>query len=270
MVYDIEKLKGRKPARRMAEIPREVREALDAGVIESKNLVEWLSIDRFELLKHWSQASGVTWDPRQLREIRNASVKVSGLKQSRTLGRWLSQTVELGDSRYQAMAAHPSDVVREWTAFIIAGKADLPFLRKLAWIKPLADDVNAGVREVAWIALRDGLIAQLDTALEKLVPWTGSRNERLRRFASELTRPCGVWAAHVPRLKAEPHLGLPILEPLRADPSRYVQDSVANWLNDASKSAPDWVGELAARWLRESPCAETARIVRRGLRTLQN
>ncbi|MFN9915641.1 MAG: hypothetical protein ACK53L_23825, partial [Pirellulaceae bacterium] len=234
MVYDIEKLKGRKPARRMAEIPRDVLEALAAGVIESKNLVEWLSIDRFELLRHWSQALGVPWDPRPLEELRNSSVNFSGLRQSRIVGQWLSQTVELGDSRYQAMAAHPSDVVREWTAFIIAAKAELPFLRKLAWIKPLADDANAGVREVAWIALRDGLIAQLATSLEKVVPGTGSRNERLRRFASELTRPRGVWAAHVPQLKADPQLGLPILEPLRADPSRYVQDSGANWLNDAS------------------------------------
>ena len=133
----------------------------------------------------------------------------------------------------------------------------------------MADDENPGVREVAWIALRNRVIGELDTAIDCLVPWTGSRRERLRRYASEITRPCGVWAAHIPRLKETPEIGLPILEPIRADESKYVRDSVANWLNDASKTRGPWVREVASRWAKESACLETELILKRALRTLK-
>ncbi len=45
--------------------------------------------------------------------------------------------------------------------------------------------------------------------------------------------------------------------------------SVANWLNDASKSQPDWVRDVCARWLRESPAKETAWIANHATRTLR-
>jgi 3-methyladenine DNA glycosylase AlkC len=116
--------------------------------------------------------------------------------------------------------------------------------------------------------MRDQVILELESAIECLVPWTGSRSERLRRYASEITRPCGVWAAHVPQLKETPEMGLSILEPLRDDDSKYVRDSVANWLNDASKSQPGWVRSVVKRWMKESPSKNTAAISKRALRSL--
>ena len=94
-------------------------------------------------------------------------------------------------------------------------------------------------------------------------------DENIRRFASELTRPRGVWCAQIEALKAQPWRALPLLEPLKADPSRYVQNSVANWLNDASKT-PARMGprSRASAGLLQSPAAATGYIVRRALRTL--
>jgi len=47
-----------------------------------------------------------------------------------------------------------------------------------------------------------------------------------------------------------------------------VQNSVANWLNDASKTQGPWVESVCTRWLIESPCESTRYIVRRARRTI--
>jgi 3-methyladenine DNA glycosylase AlkC len=47
-----------------------------------------------------------------------------------------------------------------------------------------------------------------------------------------------------------------------------VQNSVANWLNDASKTQPGWVEDVCDRWLAESRAPQTACIVRRATRSL--
>ena len=85
----------------------------------------------------------------------------------------------------------------------------------------------------------------------------------------EGTRPRGVWTSHIESLKRDPSLGLVLLEPVRSDASPYVRNAVANWLNDASKSRPDWVQQVCQRWTAESPTRETAWVVQRSLRTLR-
>ena len=91
------------------------------------------------------------------------------------------------------------------------------------------------------MAVRPHVAAELARAIALLVDWTADHSPYVRRFASEATRPRGVWCTHIAALRREPEPGRALLEPLRADPSGYVQDSVGNWLNDAGKDRPDWV-----------------------------
>lgn len=118
------------------------------------------------------------------------------------------------------------------------------------------------------MALRESVIAELDASIELLKAWVHDQDANIRRFAIELTRPHGVWAKHITALKENPAIALPLLKPLNSDPAKYVQDSVSNWLNDASKSHPAWVQQICDDWLYLSGTKETKRIVIRATRSI--
>lgn len=249
---------ARKGARRMSEIPAGVLRELNAGEAESITLVEILAIDSAKL----ARAAGLNGSDAE--RIAAAGGIVPRMKEG---GRVLFE--RHGVKGAMKFAEHPSDTVRGWAAFAIAADGGLSLDKRLTLVRRAADDVHSGVREWAWLAVRDAIVADVERALRLLGPWTGERSANLRRFASEATRPRGVWCAHIARLKAEPALGAPLLTALRADDSKYVQDSVGNWLNDASKSDGAWVRGLCARWMKESPTPATTRICGRAMRTLR-
>ncbi|WP_439658693.1 DNA alkylation repair protein [Lentzea sp. HUAS TT2] len=116
-------------------------------------------------------------------------------------------------------------------------------------------------------ALRSLLNADLGRALGAIVHWTRSESADVRRLASEGTRPVLPWAIRVPGILADPKATLPILDALYRDESEYVRRSVANHLNDISRSDPDLVVATAGAWLAE-PGENTERLVRHALRTL--
>jgi 3-methyladenine DNA glycosylase AlkC len=158
------------------------------------------------------------------------------------------------------------DTVRAIGAIAIAGDESTTQERRLELLRPFANDQHFGVREWAWIGLRDNLGSDLLLLLETLSAWAEDDQENIRRFASEISRPCGVWTKHIAELKEMPWLGLPILDRLRSDESRYVQRSVGNWLNDAGKTMPDWVKTLCDEWRSIVDAKDRSFVLRLALR----
>jgi len=140
--------------------------------------------------------------------------------------------------------------------------------KKPSKMNTIVADSHFGVREIIWMALRPEMSEYLDFSIAFLSHWAESEDENIRRFSTEALRPRGVWCAHIEALKEKPEQYLPILDKLKTDKAKYVQDSVGNWLNDASKTRPDFVMALCKRWENESPTKETKYIIKKALRTL--
>lgn len=249
-------------ASRVADVPPAVLAALNAGTAAYATLAEALAVDFAAL----AAAAFPDLSAEAVATIRAAAAV--GVKQRMELvGGLLHGHFETGD--LARVLNHGSDTVRGWACYAVGAVPGLSVAHRLARIRPLADDPHFGVREWAWMAVRPHLAADVPAAVAALVPWTAEPSVNLRRFAVEVVRPRGVWCAHLAGLKDDPALGLPLLEPLRADPAKYVQDSVANWLNDAGKSKPEWVQALLRRWRKESPATATERICTRAGRNLK-
>ncbi len=123
------------------------------------------------------------------------------------------------------------------------------------------------MRWSAEFGIRPFLRDQPEAALEILAGWVRHENAHVRRLVSEGTRPLLPWGIRLHRFVENPGPVLELLENLRDDKSEYVRRSVANNLNDISKSHPDLVVQVARRWMRDAPDARQ-RLVRHGLRTL--
>ncbi|MFD2256199.1 DNA alkylation repair protein [Luteolibacter algae] len=262
---------NRTGARNTASVPENVLGLLNDGVIETVNLCEWLVVDQLALAEKifpehvWSRLlPGLRSDFRKL-------TPQTAPKKLALVGKYLAAAFPQKSSALrssQALLSSPSDIVRSWGAYLIGFSKTLSLPEKLTQIRPFAADRNMSTREIAWLALRAEIPGNLEQALSLLSGFVTDPDPSIRRFASELTRPRGVWCSHIPALKEYPEQGFELLEPLRSDSSKYVRDSVGNWLNDASKSAPVSVKTLCDRWEKDSPSPETAYIVKRALRTL--
>ena len=115
-------------------------------------------------------------------------------------------------------------------------------------------------------AIRPFIINHEQRMLQQLILWAEHKNEHVRRLASEGCRPQLPWAPVLHSFKQDPTPILPILEQLKADPSLYVRKSVANNLNDISKTHPDVIIKLAQDWYGDNE--HTNWIVKHACRTL--
>jgi 3-methyladenine DNA glycosylase AlkC len=230
------------------------QQQLDLGLIEASNLAECLSVDFTKLLTAvCPKAKPPIWEKgitRKMRQFAESVMAADGL------------------AAYRTLAKSPSDTVRGTGAILTMMASDETLEARIKKIRPFADDSHFGVREWAWMAIRPHLAKEIEKAIELLKPWTASPSTYVRRFAVEATRPRGVWCSHIEILKQQPQLAIGLLEPLKADPEKYVQDSVSNWLNDAAKTQPEWVRLLCQQWLSEYENKATARIAKRAQRSL--
>ncbi|MDR3006981.1 MAG: DNA alkylation repair protein [Sphingobacterium sp.] len=260
----------RKGARRMADISIDCLDSLNRGEIETANLVEWLAVDQRLLLEHILQQNGRLHYLKPILLLLEQLQKPTVNSINETIGRaLLDLATQHRDTIFLTILSnHAADLVRCWATYTIGDDKQLEIEELLFSIRPFAADTHFGVREISWMAIRNRIAFDLDRSIAVLSLWTMDKDENLRRFASESTRPRGVWCKHIDRLKQEPSLALPILEPLKSDPSKYVRDSVGNWLNDASKSQPGFVRALCHRWEEESDTKETKYIIRKALRTI--
>jgi 3-methyladenine DNA glycosylase AlkC len=262
----------RKGARTIAAIPPAILRELNAGRDETRTLVEWLAVDPAELWRAVAGEAGLPTDEKVLAELRELA-NAKAMARMRGIGALVERVLRGREDReavLRRLSLHRSDVVRAWACYATVAPPRRTLNGLLSKIAPFACDPNMAVRECAWEALRPRVLADLPAAIELYRPWTARKETGLRRCAVEGTRPRGVWTAHAKELIADPEPGLVLLEPLKADPERYVQDSVANWLNDASKSEPDWVRDVCRRWLRESDSKATAYIAKRAQRSLSD
>ena len=190
------------------KIPAAVVAELNTGRRESANLAECLAVDFHALARSVLPEAR----PGELAPLAKAD-KLGITERMRRAGQLLLDRDGLdGLPEYRQ---HSSDTVRGWACYTVGQAPGLALDERLELIRPLADDPHSGVREWAWLAVRPHVAADIEEAIALLESWTGEESAYLRRFATESTRPRGVWSEHVPRLIDEPRLGLPLLQPLR-------------------------------------------------------
>lgn len=148
------------------------------------------------------------------------------------------------------------------------------------WLWPLSDFVrdfatdhwDEAIEACYWLtrcftsefAIRPQLERYPEKTLEVLQQWTADESQHVRRLCSEGTRPRLPWAS---RLTLPRDQVLQILEAMNSDPSKFVQKSVANHLNDLGKYDPDWLLKTMKAWSKADD-PTTNWIVRHALRSL--
>jgi len=122
------------------------------------------------------------------------------------------------------------------------------------------------VHASAEFAVRPFIINHEERMMAQMYAWSKHENEHVRRLSCEGCRPALPWAQALPEFKKDPTPILPILEQLKTDPDMYVRKSVANNLNDISKTHPDLVAKIAKKWYGKNE--HTDWIVKHACRTL--
>lgn len=115
-------------------------------------------------------------------------------------------------------------------------------------------------------AIREYIKRDLKGTLKVMSMWAKDKDPHVRRLASEGSRPRLPWSFSLPEIMNVPELTRSILETLKADKELYVKKSVANHLNDFSRTQTDWMIKLISGWDKQNE--DTAWIIKHASRTL--
>jgi len=185
-----------------------------------------------------------------------------GRKISKTLGDFLP-------SKYEDAIAVIDKVVKIYQGFAAFSFPEFVIFygqNEKDWDASIAALARYTEHFSAEFAVRPFIIKDEKRMMAQMREWSTSDNEHLRRLSSEGCRPALPWAMGLPKYKQDPTPILPILKQLKDDDSLYVRKSVANNLNDISKTHPDLVLENVKKWYGVSD--KTNWIIKHGLRTL--
>lgn len=100
----------------------------------------------------------------------------------------------------------------------------------------------------AEFAVRPFILADQKRALQMMHAWTADPDEKVRRLASEGSRPRLPWGMRLQALVRDPEPTAKILEALKDDDALFVRRSVANHLNDITKDHHDYVLQRLEAW----------------------
>ncbi len=106
-----------------------------------------------------------------------------------------------------------------------------------------------------------------DKGIKQMLKWSKNKNKHVRRLASEGGRPRLPWAPKLQQYIDDPAPLLSILDQLKDDPSKYVQKSVANCLNDILKDNEEIAKKVLQSWAKD-PGKERSWIIKHALRNL--
>ncbi len=104
--------------------------------------------------------------------------------------------------------------------------------------------------------------------LKQMMVWSTHTNKHVRRLSCEGLRPRLPWAKKLDEFIKDPAPILPILHNLKDDPSKYVQKSVANCVNDILKDNLEVGKQLIEDWQQADMSKARKWIIKHALRNL--
>ncbi len=150
------------------------------------------------------------------------------------------------------------------------------------WIMPIAKYVEkygleewelsmAAIKEITKrntgeYTIRPFLEKETKRTLRNMEEWSKDSNSHVRRLAMEGVRPRLPWAKKLDIFIKEPGPITPILNNLKDDPSKYVQKSVANCLNDILKDNQETGRQIISGWTNGNVSKERKWIIKHSLR----